>query len=114
MSCYMEECSSGLKSYKWKKKKKKQTATNQKCKTNHKPQQNKNQTTTPKTANKETFANAALLITSLQTHPEYMLCFYILAIKVCRFTEELALRSGDGFVQSIATVLMFFLWGKCK
>lgn len=73
------------------------------------PKQNKNQTTTPKTANKETVANAALLITSLQTHPEYVLCFYTLAIKVCRFTEELAWRSGDGFVQSIATVLMFFL-----
>lgn len=75
MCCYvhMEECSSGLKSYKWKKKKKPQQQTKN-AKPNQNPQQNKNQTTIPKTANKMTVANASLLVMSLQIHPEYMLC----------------------------------------
>lgn len=66
-------------------------------------QQTKTPTTTIETANKGAVANAALLITSLQAHPGYVLCFYTLAIKVYAGLQEVAWKSGDGFVWSIAT-----------
>lgn len=53
-------------------------------------QQTKTPTTTVKTANKEAVSNAALLITSLQAHPGYVLCFYTLAIKVYAGLQEVA------------------------
>lgn len=68
-------------------------------------QQTKTPTTTVKTANKGAVSNAALLITSLQAHPGYVLCFYTLAIKVYAGLQEVAWRSGHGFVWSIATSL---------
>lgn len=81
MSSYihMEESSSGLKSYKWKGKNNNNKPKMQNQTKN--PNKTKNQTTIPKTANKGAVGNAALFITSLQTHPEYMLCFYTLVIK---------------------------------
>lgn len=66
-------------------------------------QQTKISATTIETANKGAVANAALLITSLQAHPGYVLCFYTLAIKVYAGLQEVAWKSGDGFVWSIAT-----------
>lgn len=66
-------------------------------------QQTKTPTSTIEIANKGAVANAALLITSLQAHPGYVLCFYTLAIKVYAGLQEVAWKSGDGFVWSIAT-----------